>query len=121
MINDINLTYTRYPRSESPPQREKAAPLSVDKKPGNTKGIHKGIFAAPAHHPEMSELVDRLNKRAPHFGSDVSFEMSTDRRPHIVMKHKSDNQVLGRYDSADLEDLERSMFEMAGFRFSFTT
>ena len=115
MIGAVDLTYSRYHQGTESPliPREQADAGKTERKP-----------LWPAEPPdgdrEMAEITERLNRRAAHLEGGVRFhiERPAKRPPQIVMSAGPEDTVLGRYQAADIIDLERSLFDMAGFRFS---
>jgi len=116
VIGSIDLTYSRYHRSADHPQTERP-----DREPGPARPSGP-VWGAetPDGDREMAEITDRLNRKAHAAGGEIAFRMETKARraAQIVMVHGPQQTELGRYGSADIIDLERSLFDMAGFRFS---
>ena len=97
------------------PDEQRAAP--AQKK--NDKHQWKALGRLEAAH-QLSDMVTRLNSKSTFFQSPVRFELETgSRHPKILML--SNDQVISRFENEDLIDLERSLHDMAGFRFSFET
>ena len=124
MIQQSDLTYNRF---RNPPDfRSSNSPQNLKSENGDKKEAkpvkpvrvhpHAAVFQATRNH--MDDLVDRLNDKAYLFQSQVSFQVeSVKHRPHILMK--GGDGELNRFESADdLMELERSLHDMAGFRFS---
>ncbi len=69
---------------------------------------------------QLDDLILRLNSKSPLFQSPIRFEMQTvNRRPMILMLDQG--EVLRYFEPEQALDLERSLFDMAGFRISFET
>jgi len=117
MINQVDYTYSKYQQNAHPfVPRDDAKTTAVQPK-GHTPVRES---TRPEDMPGLHDMVDRLNTKVEVFGKNVAFEIDTHvRRPRILMVNQEDKQVLGSYETVDLMDLERSLHDMAGFRFSF--
>ena len=123
MIHQTDQAYNRFRnppgnRPNTPPNIKSDDRESNETRPSKPVRIHPQAVLYQATRSHMNDLVDRLNSKAGKFQSPVSFQVESIRhRPHILMK--GGDGVLNRFESADdLMELERSLHDMAGFRFS---
>ena len=69
---------------------------------------------------QLNDLTDRLNIRVSSMRRAVEFKLDqSGQLPQIQMIDKLNQNELNRYDMSQMLDLERSLYDMAGFRFSF--
>jgi len=115
VIGAIDLTYSRYHQGAESPLTPRDNRPQTKPAPPNEPG------ESPDGIREMAEITERLNRKAEHHEDGIRFQMEHQRGkrpPQIVMFAGPEDRVLGRYGAADIIDLERSIFDMAGFRFS---
>jgi uncharacterized FlaG/YvyC family protein len=145
--NTIGLTYTRYtrpnqislqdlekqkaqgskPAAESQDAANRAKEAEELKKPrGDPAKRKRGRSPVPQMalpqelKNQLNDLTDRLNIRVSSMRRSVEFKIDqTGQIPQIQMIDKLNQDELNRYDMSQMLDLERSLYDMAGFRFSF--
>ncbi|MDJ0836985.1 MAG: hypothetical protein QNK37_10745 [Acidobacteriota bacterium] len=120
MIGHIDLTYSRYQQSPAR-QMDRQPELPVQPAAPTRSAPMAGLAdSLLGDDRELHDMVLRLNKKAPLFQSDVSFELEDRGKqpPRILMKGGETGEIIGRYETRHLVDLERSLYEMAGFRLS---
>lgn len=146
--NTIGLTYTRYTRPNHVPLHETPGQnVKSDAKPkggesdqtaatteaanlNQTRGDPVKRKRGRTQVPQMmlpielsnqlNDLTDRLNIRVSSMRRSVEFKLDKSGRiPEIKMIDKQNQNELSRYDINQIMDLERSLYDMAGFRFSF--
>ena len=129
MISNV-FTYSKYPRPPgfSTPARSETVdrgdqgqqqePVKVNKARTKGKPVAKPL-AQHVVHQQLNDMVERLNMKSPYFQSQVTFRMDDKKQPGIVMVDLKEDNVINRYAPEDMLDLERSLYDMAGFQFSF--
>lgn len=144
--NTIGLTYTRYTRPNQVPLHDQQAKnvkadtkqkgaqqgeatvtmeaLNLEKTrgdPSKRKRSQVPQLVLPAElSNQLNDLTERLNIRVSSMRRTVEFQLDkTGRIPEIKMIDKLNQDELSRYDMSQMLDLERSLYDMAGFRFSF--
>lgn len=122
MIAETDLTYVRYqslPFQGKPAQTKEPLEgegLAIkDKKPADNLSLPVGSVG-----DQLRDMVERLNKKASAYQQEVRFELDVKKGqvPWIHMVNNMDDSKLGSYHAGQLIDLERSLFDMAGFRLS---
>lgn len=146
--NTIGLTYTRYTRPNQAPLHDQAAQstkadpkqkggqsdqatttaeaANLQKARGDPAKRKRGRTPVPQVplplelNNQLNDLTDRLNIRVSSMRRSVEFQVDKSGRiPQITMIDKLNKDELSRYDMSQMLDLERSLYDMAGFRFSF--
>ena len=115
MIPSSGLTYGRYLH-----MGQHTAPLPTrqaeDEAEKPRRRPAKALEAAELK-SEMNDLVYRLNSRSEPLGRGISFRLEEGlARTSIVMTEQ--DQVISRFHGDDITYLERSLYDMAGFRIS---
>lgn len=120
MVSKLGLTYNRYlVKGDAPPPFSQNRPQAMETSPATSRARR-----APTINPyilkeltdTMDDLVFRLNSKTPQFQSPVHFRVEHSTIPHISMVQE--NEVINRFNGQDVIELERSLYDMAGFQFS---
>lgn len=128
MLPDTGLTYSRYPRPGTG-SLYPVARLPDDKVAGRERAgpaTEVGKPAEPEFQPwqlggALGDLALRLNQKVGLYRSEVQFVFQDQsRRPYIDMIHQS-GEVVSRFEAGDVLELERNLYDMAGFHFSLET
>ncbi|CAM2067773.1 Flagellar protein FlaG [Sulfidibacter corallicola] len=132
MIHVNPQTYSRFPRStDFSTKRTKGhspTPTKVPPERPEPPASPKNRNRRKAQSDEFSgsrrmlgDLVVRLNAKLTDRDHRVDFQLNSEtKRPHIVMTEPENDEVLGKFHSDEVLELERSLHDLAGFRLSIT-